>query len=447
MLFGDIDLYKKLITYLETNTLLKIYNSKQRKGVFDSLNFVVIDFNYKSKTVYRNILKNFSVDKEINTNNYDELTHWLRKDLELVDLNNDIDYKIYTSNMSNNNYDFYNLYKTILFIINTEKISKKYIIEVSSAYINEYEELLLFSKGIIEYRYNKLVVFSLIFKDRLSKKEYQKNISFSYFNNVDEVKKKIIKIINGIIVWEKYDIISTKDYKRILDHNIMCLAVPTVSSSIIHESIGHFAEADVFNKNKKNQLLFGKQIFNDKLNISDIAYPNDIPTQFYVDDDGIECSDVSIISNGVLLGVLSDQDEYISEYYKIAGFKRGGINGVYSIIRMRNTVVFPGESSFFEMLKNIREGLILYRIKDSMTSYDGNFSIYIEEAFYVVDGQIKSKISNIQLAGSVIEFLKSISMIGDEIEWTSLMYCNKEQMVNFVSGCSPAILCNLKIVK
>ena len=442
MKYNLIDL-NNLCRYLENNSLLKIYNDEKSQIIFEDFNYILTNIKYTNKTVYRKVKDNFSIGNKFDSCDYTEILSWIKEKLRLKPLNDLNTFKIYSQNIIDYNWSISDVLPNIFLILKKYNDSDKYNIKIKGGYLHEYEETLVFSKGILEYRHYKLLVIDLIITERINNTNFNKSFSISNVITEEELESIFIKLIDEITIWRQYEFINQDDLHSLLGNDITCLVSPNVANSLIHESIGHFSEADVFNIDKNNYQYLKKIIFNKQLNIIDYAHPTGIPTQFYYDDDGTECTDVTIISNGMIMGLLSDTDEHLSEYHKIAGVKRGSLEGDYSIIRMRNTVVSPGECKWEEILFSIKKGLVLSQIDNSITSYDGNFQVYIKEAFYVVDGKIERKINDICLTNNVITFLASITMLGNKSEWEVLMNCNKENMVNYISCCSPPFKCTL----
>ncbi|MBB5252304.1 zinc metalloprotease TldD [Sulfurisphaera ohwakuensis] len=221
---------------------------------------------------------------------------------------------------------------------------------------------------------------------------------------------------------------------------------PEVVGVFAHEAIGHLAEADL----AINGILYelrGKQIAPESVNIIDspvVDYPMGIGVTIY-DDDGIEGRDVYIIKNGVVNEFLTDR--FYSSYLgqKPTGNARAEDFRNPIIIRMRNTYISPGSYSYDEMIKEVKQGILLVSPRGGQTSPDGTFQFGIQEAYKIENGEVKEPLRNVGISGYTIETLRDIKAISKEFN-VSPGYCGKEgQSVPVGVGGSYVLVENMKV--
>ncbi len=158
-------------------------------------------------------------------------------------------------------------------------------------------------------------------------------------------------------------------------------------------------------------MISGTGIYKDKLN-EKIASPifslhsrpvsDEICDGYFVTSDGYAAQNSTIIESGVLktflLGLYGS---------KKTGFDRAVNNG-------GAFVVDPGDTSFDDMVRSVKKGILLARFSGGYPSDNGDFSGVAKNSYLIEDGEIKCPISESMISGNFAEMLKNIQAISAE---------------------------------
>jgi len=130
------------------------------------------------------------------------------------------------------------------------------------------------------------------------------------------------------------------------------------------------------------------------------------------------------------------------EYAKILNVKPSGIARAESckvppLIRMRNTVLLPGDYSKEELFEDIKFGYYLVSFRGGQANLDGTFQVGVQEAYEIVKGEVGDPVRNMSISGNTLETLALIDAVAKDFE-LSYGICGKGQAV-FVSDGGPHI--------
>ena len=216
---------------------------------------------------------------------------------------------------------------------------------------------------------------------------------------------------------------------------------------LAHEAIGHTTEAD---------LVMGGSVAGDYLNknvaselVTLIDYANNIdgnicPVPVYVDDEGTKANDVTIIENGILKNFMHNKDSAHELQMKITGNARAYKYSDEPLIRMRNTAIKPGTDKLNDMISSIDNGYYLTRSSNGQADSTSEFMFGVVMGYEIKNGKIKQAIKDTTISGIAFDVLKTVSMISDEMVWSSGGMCGKKQIIPVGMG-GPAIKCRLNI--
>ena len=181
----------------------------------------------------------------------------------------------------------------------------------------------------------------------------------------------------------------------------------------------------------------GQPIFDSKFSLISDPLDDRHPGARAFDDEGVPCSTMPIIENGVLNSFYYDL-HYASKLKAVStghGFKSqqwgGDVFSLKPTPSLSHLVVQPGDSSFEELLKSMDKGLI---VEGALGAHSGNipngdYSIGADPAFYVENGEIVGRAKDVMVAGNIYETLKDIIALEDTLHRGS-------------GGWMPAILCD-----
>ncbi|AZR73321.1 hypothetical protein BBF96_07960 [Anoxybacter fermentans] len=183
----------------------------------------------------------------------------------------------------------------------------------------------------------------------------------------------------------------------------------------------------------------GEEIFSPLINIvDDPTYPWGLGTTPY-DDEGSVARRTSVVENGILKSYLFDLDS-AARYGTIStgnGFKKTlfdkGIDQQPATY-VSNFILLPGESTFDQMVKTIKKGIIVNQVMGGHTGniLAGEFGLNIGSGFLVENGEIKGKVMDAMVSGNIYDLFKRVTMVGQKLQAT--------QAVFYGFGYTPAIL-------
>jgi len=129
------------------------------------------------------------------------------------------------------------------------------------------------------------------------------------------------------------------------------------------------------------------------------------------DGEGVPHQVTPLVEEGVVKNFLYDLDAAGR-----AGTKSTG-NGVGC--GPTNLVVGAGDVPFKEMVKGIREGLIVHRVLGlgQGNPASGLFSVNVHLGYKIEDGEIAGRVKDVMLAGNTYDCLKEVVAVGDKQEW------------------------------
>jgi TldD protein len=188
----------------------------------------------------------------------------------------------------------------------------------------------------------------------------------------------------------------------------------------IHEAFGHFSVADfVFEIPRIQELLtLGKPLGIEQLNVIDDATLEDLPGSIKYDDEGVPGQRKYLIKNGVLTQRLHSRETAGKMHEQPTGNARAIRANYPPIVRMTNTAIEPGDTSFEEMIGDIDEGVYAVRMLGGQTNGE-MFTFAAAEGYMIRNGKIAEPVNDVTLTGNVFQTLKDIEAIGNDTLFTN----------------------------
>jgi TldD protein len=163
-------------------------------------------------------------------------------------------------------------------------------------------------------------------------------------NREDEIKK---------IAQQAVDLLSADSvkggiYTVVLNQNL--------SGVFIHEAFGHLSEADFITENPQAQemMKLGRRFGPDILNVRDGGTVEPaLRGSIEYDDEAVPAGNNYLIKNGILVGRLHSRESAGKLSEKPTGNARAQDYGSVPLVRMTNTYIENGETSFDDMIKDI----------------------------------------------------------------------------------------------
>jgi len=142
------------------------------------------------------------------------------------------------------------------------------------------------------------------------------------------------------------------------------------------------------------------------------------------DDEGVEMKRVPLVEKG----------EIKNFYYDLQTAGRAGVESTGNGLRagsqsepvpgISNLVMEEGKVSFSEMIKDIKEGIIIDQVLGlgQGNIISGAFSNNVQLGYKIEKGKIVGRVKNIMIAGNAIEELKNIAALGNKAKWIEGKY-------------------------
>lgn len=213
-----------------------------------------------------------------------------------------------------------------------------------------------------------------------------------------------------------------------------------IAGVFAHEAVGHACEADIIlNESSILAGKTGKRIGNENVTIFD---DGDINEWGYtpVDSEGAKATHTVLINKGVLQDLMHNRETAAKFRTAPTGNGRSQDPSMKVIPRMTNTVITEGDSSFDEMLAEMKNG---YYLKGSaggqVNTASGDFLFNAQEGYLIEKGKIKHMIKDVSLLGSILDTLHNIRLLAQDTKYDT-GYCGKAGQAVPVSSGSPHIL-------
>jgi TldD protein len=209
-----------------------------------------------------------------------------------------------------------------------------------------------------------------------------------------------------------------REYTVVLD--------PILAGVFVHEAFGHLSESDFVHENPRlrDMMVLGRKFGSTHLNIVDGAAVPGLRGSFKYDDEGVPSTKTYLIREGILEGRLHSRETAAKMGEQPTGNARA-LNYVYPpIVRMTNTYIEPGKTSFEEMIGDIKEGIYAKDWYGGTTSLE-MFTFSAGEAYMIRDGKIAELIRPVMLSGNVFTTLNNIDAIGNDLDMNQGGGCGK----------------------
>ena len=208
---------------------------------------------------------------------------------------------------------------------------------------------------------------------------------------------------------------------------------PNVVGVFMHEAMGHLAEADLTLSGSILYDKVGKQIASDAVTVYDDGTVEGAFGSFKYDDEGVRTQKTPLIEKGTLTGLMHNRETAQKLNMEPTGNARAEDFRVEPIIRMRNTYLAPGDSSFEELIEGIDFGYYLKSFRGGQANLDGTFQVGIQEAYEIVKGQVGDAVRSVSISGNTLETLRRVDAVGRDFElWSGR--CGKGQIAFICDG-------------
>ena len=249
----------------------------------------------------------------------------------------------------------------------------------------------------------------------------QSNISLGSrgdFSRIQNLHKDVAEVAQRAVELLAAPQVKGKEYTVVLD--------PVLAGVFVHEAFGHLSESDfVYENERMLQIMkLGKKFGGKHLNIVDSALVPDLRGSYKYDDEGTPATKTYLIREGKLTGRLHSRETAARMKEKPTGNARAISYHFPPIVRMTNTYIEPGKTSFEDMIADIKEGVYAKNWYGGTTSME-MFTFSAGEAYMIKNGKIAGLMRPVVLSGNVFTTLKNIDAIGDDLDMNQGGGCGK----------------------
>ena len=161
-----------------------------------------------------------------------------------------------------------------------------------------------------------------------------------------------------------------------------------------------------------------KKIGSKHLTLEDNALINGAVGSSIFDGEGVPCKNKKIIENGIFLnsGLLHNSYTAGKDGVESTGnASRRSFSSVPSI-GISNLILKPGTIPQEEIIKDIKEGILLNSTADSPNIATGDFSGLISQGNLIIDGEVKQALNETMFGINLLELFKNIVSISKEFK-------------------------------
>ena len=204
----------------------------------------------------------------------------------------------------------------------------------------------------------------------------------------------------------------------VVDMKCDLILPPGRGGILIHEAIGHALEADhFFESDGFFHGKMNKKIADSNISISDICCQKEMISFSYADD-GSSPSNVDLIANGELVGVLSDQNTSRKWGIPNTGNGRSETCTHPVIPRMRNTYMHNGTITPQSIISDTRYGIYALDIGGGQVDISsGEFIFNVFAGYYIESGVPVAMTKPFLFRGNVMDTIGKIDMIGNDLSF------------------------------
>jgi TldD protein len=222
---------------------------------------------------------------------------------------------------------------------------------------------------------------------------------------------------------------------------------PDLAGILAHEVIGHTVEADLVMGGSVAAEMMGKQAASPLVTLVDFANTAmgaTCPVPLWTDDEGVAALDAVLINKGELTSFM--HNKFSAQHFGAELTGNARAFGFYDepLVRMRNTAILPGVSKLSEMIASIDNGYYFVRSSNGQADSTSEFMFGVVMGYEIKNGKLGDALRDTTISGVAFDMLKTVSMVSDDMVWSSGGMCGKKQMIPVGMG-GPAIRCRINV--
>ena len=162
----------------------------------------------------------------------------------------------------------------------------------------------------------------------------------------------------------------------------------------------------------------GQLVFSEKFSLWDDPTIDYQPGSRPCDDEGVPSQRTPLIERGVVASFLYDLQTAALAHTRSTGSGRRGRGGLPAPSPSA-LIVAPGEATFDEMVRDIKEGLVVEQLMGATQGniLGGDFSGNVLLGYKVENGKIVGRVKNTMVAGNIYQLLNQDIVLGSEARW------------------------------
>ncbi len=225
--------------------------------------------------------------------------------------------------------------------------------------------------------------------------------------------------------------------------NFPVICDPILTGVFVHEAVGHASEADIVLQNDsclKDKI--GQKLASNIVTIIDEGLvKNNQWGSLYYDDEANPSKKTILMKNGILKTHLTSKETASKLNLPLSGNARAQNFSFLPIVRMTNTYIQKGNSTFEQMLKEVKKGFYLIGSKGGeVSTLKGEFLFAAQEGYLIENGNLTKPIKGVSLGGNALKILQSIKIIENKYGKDDSGFCGKMGQWVPVNGPNPSIL-------
>ena len=202
---------------------------------------------------------------------------------------------------------------------------------------------------------------------------------------------------------------------------------PELAGVFIHEALGHASEADIILQSDsilKDKL--GQKIGSDLVTVIDDASIETGFGYYPYDVEGTKSEKTTLVENGIFKSVLSSRETASKVGNgESSGNARSSVSNK-PLVRMSNTYIKPGGSSFEELIEDLPNGIYLKGSRGGQVDTGkGIFQFNAVEAYNIENGELGTHLRDVSLSGTTLDLLNNITGVGSDFN-LSVGFCGKD---------------------
>ena len=287
------------------------------------------------------------------------------------------------------------------------------VISQSGNFASGYSKIYIFnSNGLNISKKNTscLISSNIIVKDSISKET-----SSGYERQIERSLSKLDAINVGKLALE--DAKGNLNRKKIKNMKVPVILTPKGVISLILRPIATAINAETFQY--KRSFLVDKRdekIGSNYLNIEDNGLINGAAGSQIFDDEGVPCKNKKILENGVFLknGLLHNSYTAGKEGVESTGNATRSSYISIPSVGITNFIMKPGDRNLKEIIKDIKQGIILNYTGDSPNISTGDFSGLILHGNLIENGEIKEPLNETMIGINLLDLFQKIDAVSKE---------------------------------